>query len=80
MPSTVVTHISDPRKGQGYSLYFELEDDFQVVFNKMYPAQAPSSGLEHQANMRHTLMDGGSIALAPGVVACVLEGTGHFDD
>jgi hypothetical protein len=68
----VVLAVQDPETGK--SIELDLGDDFETVFNKVFPAQPPSSQLQHQANMRHTLSDGRSVALPPMNIALIMEG------
>lgn len=71
--STLVTlAISSPEEA-GRSWQIELSEDFDTVFNKLFPLQPPTSSLESQANMTHTTVSGSRVAIHPNDVRVVEE-------
>ena len=71
MTTTMTLSIQDPETG--HSMQLELADDFDIVFDKIAPLQAPSSNLEHRSKMLHTLVDGRRVAIQPILIALIEE-------
>jgi hypothetical protein len=64
MITRLVTHISGPNT-DGSTWTVDVEEDWDTVFNHVYPLQGPSSALEHRENMWYNKVGGGRIAIGP---------------
>lgn len=71
MTCSIVIAIQDPDTGN--SMRIDLADDFDTVFNKVFPLNPPSSSLEHRANCWHNRDNGTRIAINPGMIAGIEE-------
>ena len=66
----VTLGISSPEHA-GASYQIDLADEFETVFNKLFPIQPATSQLEHRMNMQHRKADGGIISIQPmTIITC----------
>lgn len=72
MTTRLTTHISGPNE-HGVSWQIDVVEDWDTIFNRVFPITPPASSLEHRENMWYTKVDGGRIAIVPGNIYCFEE-------